>query len=93
MADLRRVDLQRAQPFGQRGEGLARRDGGDGGAQRVLGRAVETRVRLLERRAMRFGIGEDLLLRGERRFLVGIFDPGVIDLCELVAQEVELPRA
>ena len=93
VADFRRLDLERAQPFGERRERLARRDRRDRGAERVLRGALEARVRVLERRAMRLGVGEDLLLRRERRFLVGVFDLGRVDLRELVAQEVELPRA
>ena len=50
-------------------------------------------MRLLERLAVRLGVGEDLLLRRERRVLVGVVDLGRVDLRELVAQQVELTRA
>ena len=92
-ADLRGLDLERAQPVRERRERLARRDRRDRGAERVQRGAFELRVRVFERRAVRFGVGEDLLLGRERGFFVGILDPGGVDLGELVTQQVELAGA
>ena len=60
--------------------------------ERVLGRAFELRVRVFERGAVRFGVGEDLLFGRERGFFLGILDLGGFDLRELVPQQVELAR-
>jgi hypothetical protein len=49
-------------------------------------------VRGFERLAVRLGVGEDLLFGGERGLLVGIFDPGRVDLLQLVTEQVDLPR-
>ena len=91
--DLGGLDLERAQPVGDRGERLAWLDRRDRGAERILRRAFELGVRVFERGAVRFGVGEDLLLGRERGFFVGVLDLGGLDLGELVAQQVELPGA
>ena len=72
MRDFRGFDLQRAQPVGDRGERLARRDRRDRGAHRVLRGALELRVRVLERVAVRLRVGEQLFLGRERGLLVGV---------------------
>ena len=50
-------------------------------------------MRILERGAMRFRVGEQLFLGGERRVFVGVHDLRRVDLGELVAEQVDRARA
>ena len=93
VVELGRFDLQRADAFRDRFERVTPGQRRDCGAERVLGRTLELGVRGFERVAVRFRVGEDLLLGCECRFFVGVVDGGGGDLVQLVAQQVDLPRA
>ncbi len=93
VVELGRFDLQRADAFRDRFERVTPGQRRDCGAERVLGRTLELGVRGFERGAVRFRVGEDLLLGCECRFFVGVVDGGGGDLVQLVAQQVDLPRA
>ena len=85
--------LQRAQSSRHFGERLATVDGRDCCSQRVLGGALELRVRVLERGSMRLSVSQHFFFGCERSILVDVTDLGGVDLAQLIAQEVDLARA
>ena len=64
----------------------------DRGAERVLTRALELAVRAAQRLTVGLRVGQQLRLGLEPVVLLAVRHGGRVDLLELVAQQVDLPR-